>query len=235
MSRSTTLEAPVDIRPSAEIRWFLPGAAPALTAWFNKALPGADPEELRTDEYLCFPAADFAGVKLRRYLDKNPPQLNLEFKLREQALGLASFGDTVSGHVERWRKWSVTLGQDAKSYAEQVCGPQGRRWCTVRKVRRLQKFRIAKNGCVTPAKVEERLAQGCGVELTDITAGFDPHRANLTWTSFGCEAFSADASADLTAILGQTLRHVLAAAPPPALLPADSCGYPQWMNRLLLK
>ena len=90
------------IYTSLEVRWFFEGAvAPDFAHWFTTV--GQTEEwneaERRTDTYLCIPSVDDMGVKIRH-------KKKLEFKGRQELLGVSAFSDLAQGVFEKWTKWS---------------------------------------------------------------------------------------------------------------------------------
>jgi hypothetical protein len=192
------------ILPSVEVRWFVRGSVdPAVRAWFESGErpPHSEPE--REDRYLAHPDESL-GIKLR--------QGKLEVKRRESILESLILPG-VAGSVERWRKWSFALSDDDLPHDS---------WIAVHKRRRVRKYAI-RNGRARAIAADDRPAQGCNVELTELTVNDD------SWWTIGCEAFGDESS------LGDhllTVARVVFADEAPRLELHDSYGYPAWLVRL---
>ncbi len=195
------------MQPSAEVRWFLPGPLPdPVLQWF-RAVAGEPDWEERTDRYLLPATPDGLGVKLRGG--------RAEAKRRVAVVGEERFGEGVAGAVERWRKWSFALAEPAE--------PDGAEWIAVAKRRRVRTFAV-EGDAVRSVEGEERVAQGCGVEVAEVRVG------DGVWWSVCLEAFGSDEAA-LPDVLRAVAAHVFDAQREPPGLPSDpAMSYPRWLR-----
>jgi hypothetical protein len=110
--------------PTAEVRWFGPGAIPpAIRNWFRSGERQPLAEPVRVDHYLCLPGIDALGVKIR--------QGRIEIKQRTSQQGIVQFQERIAGLVEHWLKWSLELAvDDAAITAELTSQPD---WLAVQK------------------------------------------------------------------------------------------------------
>ncbi len=192
------------ILPSVEIRWFGRGSpAPAMRAWFEAGERSPEAEPARDDRYLAHPDESL-GIKLR--------QGKLEIKRRESLLEPLILPG-VAGVVERWRKWSFALAEDDLP---------SEAWIAVHKRRLVRKY-ACQDGRALAIAAAERPAQGCNVELTELTVHGD------SWWTLGFEAFGAESL--LRDCLEATARAVFVGAAPRFDV-RDSYGYPAWLARL---
>jgi hypothetical protein len=194
-----------------EVRWFGPDHVPDLLSCRFDDL-GAPGPRIRTDTYLLLPGTDDLGVKLREGGEA------FELKLRQHDFGDAKFVD-VAGNLERWQKWSFSVGDPA--CREVAMGLPSGSLVDVEKGRRLLTYRLAPDGSVGP--VDDRAGDGCSVEITTLTV------PGSKWWTFGFEAFGAgERLADaLTATADAFFAGAEAAS---VLAHAPSCGYPAWLR-----
>ncbi|MDZ7960609.1 MAG: hypothetical protein RMY34_22465 [Aulosira sp. DedQUE10] len=164
---------------SNELRWFYPGKLPKnIQMWFQKTflVEPLQAPEAREDVYLYSPGCDYLGIKLR--------QGRLEVKWRQAELGVMSFGDLATGKAEKWGKW---LCEDANAESFQptmvLSNPV---WVSVQKVRYSQLFQVLADFSAQPVATEERLDNGCRVEITNLVV------KENAWWSVAFEAFGED-------------------------------------------
>lgn len=195
--------------PTAEVRWFYEGPAPEhVHDWF-RAVAGEPPLETRTDRYVR-PASDGLGVKWRSG--------SLEVKRLAEVVGEARFHVCAAGRVERWRKWSFPLTDDAS-----LDRPAGD-WVEVEKSRRVRYFAAEADG-VRWLENGERSSEACGLELGEVRVG------EAVWWSVCFEAFGPDEGA-LVDRLRRVASHAVATAEPPTLGAEHALSYPTWLRQL---
>lgn len=189
---------------SLELRWFFPGDPPGD---FFERFAGSRVAAVRTDVYLTSFARGTLGVKVREGA--------IEIKRRTAALGALHLGQSGSGRLERWTKWSHRL--DAGDISGERSDPT--LWRSLEKARVLRRF-----SCELPEPVEvghsARLSVGSGVEITRLRLD------NAQWWTFGLEAFAP--TDDLSAIT-RTIRFLAERDLIPRVPFAASRGYPAWL------
>jgi hypothetical protein len=200
--------------PTAEVRWFFPGAIPPeIRHWFRGRDGELRAEPGRVDYYLDLPGIDALGIKIR--------EGRIEIKQRTGQQSVVQFQSHIAGLVEHWLKWSLRLASGQADLANLI--PPST-WLAVHKERELISYQVVDDGGIVAVSGEDRPGQGCAVELASIR--FEGRQ----WWSLGFEAFGDQA------ILGENLlrvaAHVLAPGQVPTLSANDSCGYPQWLDRL---
>jgi hypothetical protein len=204
-----------DVYPTVEVRWFCRGMVPrSVLEWF--LVGGSDPcaPASRTDYYLRLSDGDALGIKLR--------EGRIEIKQRQRGYGVRRLHQRVAGQVEGWGKWSFALaGADSGVVGGVGSDPA---WVGVKKERRLWVYQLTADQEVIAIPAGVNPAQGCGVELTQVTVG------EQVWWSLGFEAFGAEST--LQDGLLRIARYVLSASEPPALDARNSCSYPQWLATL---
>lgn len=200
--------------PTVEVRWFMPGPAPAeVSDWFHREQPKSFAEPERVDSYLRISDTDSLGIKLR--------QGRIEVKQRTRQLGLVQLHRQAKGLVEQWRKWSFSLvgaGYDLSQQPE----PAGA-WLAVKKERLLRTYRLTANWQVAPAALDAS-GPGCDMELAQVTVG-----EKVYW-SLCFEAFGEEAKLEQNLLL--VASHVLETTRPPRLPAERSFGYPRWLQEL---
>jgi hypothetical protein len=168
------------------------------------------PEE-REDVYLYSPS-DFLGIKLR--------QGRLEVKWRKSELGIIRFGDSVEGKAEKWGKW---LCEDsAKESFQPTTVANTPSWVSVQKVRYSQLYQIVSEFPPQPVSANERIDNGCSVELTRLLIRENP------WWSLAFEASGEEAC--LMDNLQKTASWIFNTYHWSKLLAADSFAYPSWLE-----
>lgn len=140
-----------------------------------------------------------------------------EAKRRDVEGEIVAFAGGISGRVERWRKWSLPLAEDADH-------PQDDAWLSVLKVRRKLSYCVDEYGHVASVPSGTTFHSGCDVELSRIEVG------GVAWWSMCFEAFGGEER--LRDLLLQTIAHVFAQGTPPALDAAYSCGYAAWLRQI---
>ncbi len=197
---------------TCEVRWFIPGAIPTnFKTWFN---PSQQPEQ-RTDIYLYAPVNDFVGIKLR--------EGRLEIKWRISELGAVQFTDSVTGKVEKWRKWMCNDSTKEAFLPIQV--QNNPTWVNVKKSRYLQSYQIAPGA--VPEKLDNNrnlynVKNSCNVELTLLEI------YNKTWWSIALEASGEEAN--LIDNLCATADYLFTDFKGIELQINDSSAYPYWIN-----
>ncbi len=200
---------------SNELRWFYPGSIPEdMEHWFkqNCLFDSLQSPEEREDVYLYSPECDYLGIKLR--------QGRLEVKWRQSELGVVRFGDSIEGKAEKWGKW---LCEDSTKESFQtktvVSSPS---WVSVQKVRYSQLYQIVPEFPPQPVSANQRIDNGCSVELTRLLI-----RENAWW-SLAFEASGEEAR--LMDNLQKTASWIFNSYRGSKLLAADSFAYPSWLE-----
>lgn len=198
---------------TAEVRWFFPGRIPSeVHDWFATAASVNEPPARRIDKYLMLPGVATLGVKLR--------QQRLEIKLRSFEYGEVQLNERVSGRLERWRKWSLGLGQEDHALSEIMNQANG--WLDVHKERMLSRYALERKIDVVPLDAGDDANSGCHVELTAIEA------YGQIWWTIAFESFGEEY------VLGHNLARVseriFSTGTPPLLPISHSCSYPQWLQ-----
>jgi hypothetical protein len=191
---------------SAEVRWFYRGNPPdAVAEWFDTFDPSSEPS--RTDWYLQ-PTDAAMNVKWR--------EGQIQPKRRDAPGEDVAFADDIHGLLERWRKWSFALDEEAQvDLSEQAL------WQAVEKSRLMKKFQRDENGRIMPVSADGYPDAGCQVELASLEAK-DEMWWSLCFESFGPEAQLRD-------LLVETAAHVFHNGSPPTLERAHSLGYAAWL------
>jgi hypothetical protein len=203
------------VYPTVEVRWFYRGVVPRATLeWFQAG--GSDPcaPASRTDYYLRRPNGDALGIKLR--------EGRIEIKQRQRQYGVLRLHQRVAGRVEGWQKWSLALARADSGIGSGVALDPA--WLGVKKERRLRVYQLTADQEVKAISVSGNSAQGCSMELTQVSVG------EQVWWSLGFEAFGDESALQESLLL--IAWHVLAAGAPPTLNAQDSCSYPQWLGML---
>ena len=201
---SSVIEGPRTL----EVRWLLPGRLDAAVArWFGR-FPGET--EAREDSYLLNPDLRGLSVKVRA-------GRALEVKMYQGTAGLLEVPGHARGRIQAWQKWSFPVGP----LSQDGDGPAG--WTTIRKRRRISRFRLASDGIAAGAP---RWASepGCTVELTEVDA------RDQAWWSLG---FEAAGPADLLrrALEGTAALVFARALPGGAELGPGNCrSYADWLS-----
>ena len=198
---------------TAELRWFYRGTLPSeIFQWFQQDQLGghlAPPEE-REDLYLYSPGCEYLGIKLR--------QGRLEIKWRKAELGVVHFGDRVEGKAEKWGKW---LCEDPTAESFQPADVVGKSWVSVKKVRSQRQYQVFPGESITAVPVTESIAQGCNVELTQLSIN-----GNAWWSL----AFEAEGEDDcLMEHLQAVATWVFKSYRGSNLQAEDSYAYPSWL------
>ncbi|MCE7988955.1 MAG: hypothetical protein DYG89_47985 [Caldilinea sp. CFX5] len=203
---------------SAEIRWFYGGELPQATLdWFCYDELVSAPEE-RTDRYLIFPGSESVGMKVRKYGDKH----NLEVKALRGGTETLHLPNGVTGRTECWVKWSY--GEEPVAPLVQALLAQANGSVDVQKKRWLRKFSLD-SGQPAPVSTDQRPAEGCTVELTQLHVQDRPY-----WT-LALEAFGAEQQ--VRAHLWTVATAFLAQhSPPVSCTTVNSCSYPVWLANL---
>lgn len=201
---------------SAEIRWFVAGAlTPEVHDWFCQGQT-LEPEE-RTDRYLVFPGCESVGVKIRDggATGKDP----FEIKALKGAAETLQLPNSISGRTECWVKWSNSMPSDQAWLQALRAEPAG--WLAVAKKRWVRKFTVTGDGA-TEVPSEQRPAEGCNVELTELEVGVE------RWWSFAFEAFGVPErvrdNLRVAAVHFLSTEHPLT-----QLTVANSCSYAAWL------
>lgn len=219
----------VEIRHSAEVRWFFKEEPKNVTEWFGRNFK-VTAEPARLDCYLNIPKVGFAGIKLREYRSGDAAQgksLNLEIKMLDSAEGLVVLGDGIAGKVEQWRKWTMPICYGVDEYIAATGG----RWAYVEKHRKLASFEVGDRGVELLLK-KTRVDQGCGLEITELKIGGATELlagGGVTWWSLGFEAFSTLTDADQKEVLERAARYVIKTFGLPTFHMDHSCSYPEWL------
>ncbi|MFE4105582.1 hypothetical protein [Almyronema epifaneia] len=202
---------------TTEIRWFQLGDPPrSLTDWFySEALGSVRPTSAtREDCYLVLPHDTFLGVKFR--------QGNLEVKWRQAELGQIQLGETWTGQLERWLKWSYAEAADCQNSPLQAYLQSGG-WVSVKKTRSQRIYQIQAEQ-VIPVEALPPGDRGCSLELTCLEAN------HQRWWTVGFEA-EGNPQQSLQA-LRLTLVWLSVTANLPPLEQLASYAYPYWLAQL---
>jgi hypothetical protein len=224
------------ILQTIEIRWIIPGEAPAAVKDWYERDPLCSAEKPRVDYYLKFPGDEFIGIKLRRYTGD---EHNLEFKPVKKASVSLPLPSGIGGRVEEWEKWSME-GQAAQELSK-LLRKQPDRWRAVRKARWLRHYtadpQIIRK--IDANQKAQRSTPGCNVEFAELGLGAvdeikenEPARGRPFWT-IGLEATSGAQPADKT--LEQVLRLECDQSPAELtrrLTAENSRSYPSWLTRV---
>lgn len=199
--------------PTAEVRWFYPGAAPLeIVTWFGQGERPPETQPPRTDYYLRLGDTDSLGIKLR--------EGKLEIKQRQQSSATVRFGGQVAGRVALWRKWSFPLAASGGDPAALLA--QSGSWLAVHKARRVRQYELTPSREVRPVPATLFPAQGCGLELTAIRV------EGGRWWSLAFEAFGDEGHLRQNLLL--VGKHVLARPLALALEAQHSFSYPRWLR-----
>ncbi len=199
---------------SAEIRWFIMGAlTPEVRDWFCRG-ENLEPEE-RTDQYLIFPGCESVGVKIRGGGGGKDP---FEIKALKGTSETIQFPNSVSGRTDCWVKWSNSDPANQAWLEALREEPTG--WLPVAKKRWVRKFAIS-GDVATEVPSEQRPAEGCNVELTELEVGGE------RWWSFAFEAFGA--AEHVRDNLRVATAQFLSTSPPVSFSVANSCSYAVWL------
>jgi hypothetical protein len=194
------------VYPSAEARWFSPGPLPPdVLAWFER-VAGEPGWESRTDCYARPTAPEGLNVKWR--------EGKLEVKRLVETLGREAYAEGVAAPLERWRKWSFPLTDEA------LRDPHGD-WAAVAKRRQVRRY-AAEAGGVRPLGEGQQAPVVCGVEIGEMTVG------GRTWWSVCFEAYGQDEEA-LPAALRLVAAHVVAGEGAPRLPAERAMNYVRWL------
>jgi len=196
-----------------EVRWFCTGTVPPdVLSWFHQG-EGQPAEPLpRVDHYLQIADGDSLGIKLR--------EGRIEVKQRQRQLGAVRFHERVTGIVEHWRKWSLSLASQTGNFAGMTMPAPG--WVGVHKERQLSRYRITGHRKLIAMSPAEYPDQGCDLELTRVRG------SGCEWWTLGFEAFGGEAN--LQEHLSLAAEQLLGAADPPLLPVQNSYGYPRWLQ-----
>lgn len=200
---------------SAEIRWFVAGAlTPEVHDWFCQGQT-LEPEE-RTDRYLVFPGCESVGVKIRDggATGKDP----FEIKALKGTAETLQLPNSISGRTDCWVKWSNSMPSNQAWLEALRAEPAG--WVAVAKKRWVRKFAIS-GDVATEVPSEQRPAEGCNVELTELEVGRE------RWWSFAFEAFGA--AEHVRDNLRVATAQFLSTSPPVSFSVANSCSYAVWL------
>ena len=202
--------------PTAEVRWFYGGSIPPIVSqWFQLAGEKSVSPDFRVDYYLCLPANEALGIKLR--------DGRFEVKRRERRPDLAFTHKRAEGFVEYWVKWSYdpdTAPQNIPELAQPVA-----KWIAVKKNRWLRRFAVEVEDGLIDVGPGISIDRGCELEITNIAA------LSKAWWTVAFEAFGP--AETLLQDLHKTATWVFNIGRPPALAASASMGYPAWLLRLM--
>lgn len=203
---------------SAECRWFTSNKAAGelLQSWFfDASIHGAEQGGggHREDCYLYDPTQMELGIK-RRGANGDGVEIKGLIHVDQAVVQCGSF----TSEVEVWSKWT-SRALNLSSFPT----------VTIGKTRWMRKFDTSKSEVIEiplgkdeqPFEKELRVARGCNVEFTEITANCG------TWYSFGMEAFGQ--LPDVESSLRQTAKLLTSRKLPeaPDLIIAN---YPRWIH-----
>lgn len=199
---------------TAEVRWFYRGPLPAaVRAWFEARGSRMAYQAPRRDRYLVLPG-DSLNIKLR--------EGRIEIKLRQRQGEFLRLYPQVTGVLEHWQKWSLSLADAAA--APPGISASDSFWLAVDKHRGLARYRVAGNEAPVPVAPDVYPVQGCEVELVEVYA------SGQAWWSMCFEAFGQGRA--LPEALLATARQFLGGAEPPHMDAGDSYSYPRWLALL---
>jgi hypothetical protein len=219
---------------SLEVRWFFDGAldevAPEVLPWFrDRLLPrlgGAGdplrwPHDWRDDRYVVLADGEKLGIKLR--------EGRIEIKGRIEDFGQRSFTERIEGSMERWAKWSNSLGPPLQSGSGSriECPLASTGEVVLVKKKRAQRRLVVEDGSVVAIPMDQPpVGQDVRFEITRIGLG------GATTDSHWSIAFEA---APYTPGLHEPFRRIVASVLadwPIGILSADrSMAYPAWLAR----
>ncbi len=221
---------------SAELRWFLPvtkSQCEKLFDWFIQDRIILNEEGLRTSAeqnspfikredkvahtYLSLPGANSLGIKKRNNL------LEMKILLSSPSSFILPKLD-VTGSMDQWLKWTLTVGQQKKLTSE--CARTGL-WVDVSKTRFLQTL-VLDQEQLTPAFSDRLYAPGCNIELTHLSCLL----SNKEWLSFAFETFGA--SVQSIDLLSQAVDYFFNfhGKPPVSLNFNNAFNYPNWLANI---
>lgn len=180
---------------TAELRWFFRGRLPQKVGHWFQAESTPTFEGSREDLYFNLMEGDALGVKAR--------EGKLEIKHRTEDLGLKTLSENISGHLEKWAKWSFEIAEEEINFLKTSISKDS--WISVKKSRWLKRY------------------EACNVELTEIEVDLQ------NWWTLGFEAFGKESNIvhDLQIAVEQSLINNPF---PIALKAADSFSYPKWLR-----
>jgi hypothetical protein len=203
----------MDILSSIEVRWFVDDAsaeAKAAKAWFHDVAP----QKKREDRYLLTGRSD---ISFKARVEEGS-QAKLETKFLLGSLGPALLHERFVGHIERWRKLSLT----ATDPELQAKGE----WIRLAKVRRLRKLAY-EEGVVRRVEVADNPVAGCGVEMTELA--FELRGETRRTVTVGLQAFGPEPM--LLDVLLRVCPIAFESAAGLQLGFAQSESYPAWLAR----
>jgi hypothetical protein len=200
--------------PTAEVRWFYPGAVPSnVERSFRRRGGAVQDEPLREDCYLSLPDMDGLGIKLR--------EGRIEIKKRLKRQGPIPLGEEAVGVLEHWRKWSFPL---AESHVMSSMVTPAASWAGVKKQRLLRTYRVTPEQRVVSCSEGESPSQGCELELTEVSV------RDQVWWTLAFEAFGEESCLQEHLLL--VVGHVLNTYHLPHLHAEASYGYARWLAKL---
>lgn len=157
--------------PSTEVRWFFEATIPkSVSDWFD--LFHAEEEDPRTDYYLNHTGTARLGIKLR--------EENIQIKTHIANLALPELMEIVEGQVAKYEKWNFPVISN-EEWSTLIQRPEV--WIPVKKMRKMMLFTL-EGGYPDPVDMEERLEEGCEVELSQVEVMDKPYWS-IAFEAFG--------------------------------------------------
>lgn len=207
-----------------EIRWFYPGSIDAkVVEWFTNQFyfQGNMSTEERTELYLITGnesvSPKFRGGKAR-----------LELKYRTGQKEFIACDNNLSGRIESWEKWEWNYSEDKQQEIKDAFleTSKGEPRVEVYKQRKQRKFKIAEDGSIQAADMEERLDIGCVLEITKLRVN------GQDWWTLAFDVFSKNGSA--VELFPKSICQILQDYPIKLPQVKDSYAYPVWLAKIVV-
>ena len=202
--------------PTVEVRWFYKGSESNDNySKVFKNVPQFEEQPARVDHYHCFTSKGSMGIKIR--------EGRIEMKNRFRDYGIVLFNRQVEGKVECWHKWSFEINQTDSNYQKAL--DSNTSWVSVKKERKLCKYKITKDKQVIVLPKSEYSKNACNLELTNISI------RGKQWWSLGFEAYGDECSLYENLIL--VVKKIFSYEKLPHLKANDSYSYAKLLGFLL--
>ncbi len=192
---------------SSEIRWFSYNKESLWNLYQSFPLEGEGTKEPDRTDYYLKSGTVATGIKIR--------EGNHELKVK-----CGADEDIGYGVIEQWMKWSTP---EPKNILNAIEGKWLKNWLAVEKKRFKKRYEIVNSEKLQPAE-NEFVTEGCGAEFTEIRLS----ESDLIVYTLGMEAYSPENRAK------ENIRNVLnqLELEPALLRDLDSCGYPQFLQKI---
>jgi hypothetical protein len=195
---------------TAEVRWFYKGfESDDNYLKVIKNIPQFEEQPARVDHYHYFNSEGSMGIKIR--------EGRIEIKNRFRDYGIVLINRQIEGKVECWYKWSFEIIQTDSIYQKVLNSNSP--WVSVKKERKLCKYKITKDKQVIVLPKGEYSKNVCNFELTNIII------RGKKWWSLGFEAYGDGSSLYENLIL--VAKNVFSYVQIPHLKANDSFSYPK--------